>query len=286
MKIKKDFIVHIKSFYDLSVRSDFAKRKIFLKSEIARFCDMHAEHVKTIELVEHALQELKISYKKYFRCPKINYAPYDLIVTVGGDGTFLHAARHLKNQVIFGVNSDPSRSVGKFCAATRFNFKKVLTAVTKGTHKPVKLARLTVRTKSSKEVAVVNDILVCDVNPAAMSRYVLSINGKTEYQRSSGVWIATAAGSSGAINSAGGKILPFKSKNIQYQPRELYYRRKNEFKLTGGVAELKEPIKIRSQMRTGMIFLDGAHVKIPFDFGKEALINQSRYPLKAIFSKI
>lgn len=282
IKMKKILIVYKKSFYEQSVRSN-RKKRIFLKSEVARFLDMHKEHVKTIELVERTIKGLKISYKKCFRSPQINYAPYSLVVTVGGDGTFLHAARNLKDQIILGVNSDPARSVGRFCVATRFNFQKILKAVFVGKITPTLLPRLTVRTNTSKQKTVVNDILVCDGNPAAMSRYVLSINGKIEYQRSSGIWIATAAGSSGAISSAGGKLLPLSSKAIQYQPRELYCRRKNEFKLTGGIIHLNEPIKLRSQMRAGMIFLDGAHVKIPFNFGKEAVIDQSPHALNAIF---
>ncbi|MDP8265334.1 MAG: hypothetical protein P9M07_00130 [Candidatus Aceula meridiana] len=282
--MKKVLIVYKKSFYEQSVCLNRSK-KVFLKSEIARFLDMHKEHAKTIEFVERTLKSLKIPYKKCFRCPQINYTPYSLVVTVGGDGTFLHAARHLKSQTILGVNSDPARSVGKFCAATRFNFEKILKPVLAGKVKPTLLPRLTVRTNTSKQITVVNDILVCDENPAAMSRYVLSINGKIEYQRSSGVWISTAAGSSGAINSAGGKILPMNSNAVQYQTRELYYRRKGEFKLIGGTIHLKEPIKVRSQMRTGMIFLDGAHVKIPFDFGKELIIGQSPHALNAILKK-
>ena len=69
---------------------------------------------------------------------------------------------------------------------------------------------------------VLNDILVCHHNPGAMSRYFLTVEGTREEQRSSGVWIATAAGSSGGLHSAGGKVLTQKSKEFQYRPRELY----------------------------------------------------------------
>ena len=61
---------------------------------------------------------------------------------------------------------------------------------------------------------VLNDILICHHNPGAMSRYYLTVGRVREEQRSSGVWIATAAGSSGGLHSAGGKVLPRKIKNF------------------------------------------------------------------------
>jgi len=68
-----------------------------------------------------------------------------------------------------------------------------------------------------------------------MSRYYLQVGKLLEEQRSSGVWIATAAGSTGGLRSAGGKVLPKEDKKFQYKPRELYYGKKTCYHLKGGI---------------------------------------------------
>ena len=50
----------------------------------------------------------------------------DLVITVGGDGTFLHVSHAVRNVPMVGVNTDPNASVGFFCTATAFNFDWVM----------------------------------------------------------------------------------------------------------------------------------------------------------------
>ena len=61
--------------------------------------------------------------------------------------------------------------------------------------------------------------------PAAMTSYTLDIGSVSEPQRSSGLWIATAAGSTAAIRAAGGCILPLRSRKLQYLVRGAVQRR-------------------------------------------------------------
>ena len=52
-------------------------------------------------------------------------------------------------------------------------------------------------------VPVLNDALLVTDCPAATAKYVIQNEGRAQKQFSSGVWISTAAGSTGAIHSAG-----------------------------------------------------------------------------------
>src|SRR4029434_11165662 len=61
-----------------------------------------------------------------------------------------------------------------------------------------------------------NDLLVAHANPAAMTSYTIQLGTISEPQRSSGLWIATAAGSTAAIRAAGGRMLPLRSRKLQY----------------------------------------------------------------------
>jgi hypothetical protein len=108
--------------------------------------------------------------------------------------------------------------------------------------------------------------------------------GRTrEEQRSSGVWIATAAGSSGGLHSAGGLVLPQESVEFQYKPRELYRGKNIRYHLKGGVLGPTKKITLTSLMREGVVFVDGSHVCLPFSFGARAFVNRSSNPLKIIF---
>ena len=113
-----------------------------------------------------------------------------------------------------------------------------------------------------------------------MSRYQIKMGEKTEIQRSSGIWVSTAAGSTGAMKSAGGKEMKPGSKMIQFLVRELFSPPGTSYKLTNALSN--QPIVVRSQMRKGKIFLDGAHISFPFEFGSELVIENSRFPLKIL----
>ena len=130
---------------------------------------------------------------------------------------------------------------------------------------------------------VLNDILICHHNPGAMSRYFLTVGRIKEEQRSSGVWIATAAGSSGGLHSAGGKVLPQENKEFQYKTRELYRKKNTHYHLKGGILKSTQKITMTSLMREGVVFVDGSHVCLPFSFGARIFVRRSPNPLKIIF---
>lgn len=205
---------------------------------------------------------------------------YDLVISVGGDGTFLEAARGVRKQRILGVNSDPVRSAGSFCAATAATFGRILTRILCGREKTIRLNRLQiVRNHRPMDLHLLNDLLITHRRPAAMSCYRLQVGRRREEQRSSGLWIATAAGSTGAIRSAGGRILTRTVRDLQYRPRELYAAGRKNYRLTGGVVRAGAPVRVVSLMGDGMICVDGEHVTLPFGTGDLLEVRASAYPL-------
>ncbi len=289
MKPKRCLLVYKRSAYTVYFldrkSSLYNKQKKFPASQIKQFLASHNAHYRSLNVVEAVLKKYNISYAKRCRGHQINYEPYDLVLTVGGDGTFLEAARGLRRQSILGINSDPQNSVGRFCSTTSLNFEKMLQKILNGKIVEQNLHRIKVDLEFDKRVIqinVLNDILICHANPAAMSRYYLSVHRIREEQRSSGIWVATAAGSSGAIHSAGGKILPINSQAIQYRPRELYKGNHFRYQLKGSALILKDPIEVVSLMRNGVVFIDGAHLNSPFPFGKTITMRHSEFPLKVL----
>jgi len=248
-----------------------------------RFLQTHRQHYATLEAVKSFFRARGIATRTVWRGRRTDYSPYDLVVTVGGDGTFLEAARNVLRQPVVGINSDPQWSVGRYCIADSHNLHSVLSAVLCGTFCIKQLNRLHVRTKRQPSaVNCLNDILICHKTPAAMSRYRLNIGRINEEQRSSGIWISTAAGSTGAIRSAGGKVLTWSGRQWQYRPRELYAKTGKRYRLTGGVLGPLQTMHVLSLMKDGRIYVDGAHHHLPFTIGEKVTVRVAKQPLNFI----
>ncbi|MFP4472587.1 MAG: NAD(+)/NADH kinase [Candidatus Omnitrophota bacterium] len=282
MDIKRALLLYKISIYDYYTKSSLTGG--VSDQEMSRFQITHDRHYRALEAVESACHSAGIPYHLQERGSLKDYARYDLIVTIGGDGTFLEGARYTENQLILGVNSDPHWSVGRFCTCTPDTFAESLTALTQDRHYVQELTRLQVETvKDPRTILFINDILVCHAHPAVLSRYEITLNGHTEEHRDSGIWISTAAGSTGAIRSAGGEVLDPEKSEFQYMPRELYPGwNEGEYSLTGGVLPADAELRLRSLMPEGVIYVDGAHERQAFPSGEEAVIRRSGSPLRVI----
>ncbi len=285
MKTPKILILYKQSTYkhyflDSSGMSAQARKSSAIEK---RFINTHLEHYRTLTKVEAFLKKNRLKYKKMQRGRTKDFSGFDLVITIGGDGTFLEAASVATTQMMLGINSDPKWSVGRFCLGNSSNFDHIILNILANKHKICPLNRMNVLfVKSKQAVTVLNDILVCHSNPAAMSRYYLELNAKGEEQRSSGVWIATAAGSTGAIRSAGGIVLDEKSKDLQFVVREPYCGKTRKISHRCGIFNDKSHLKITSLMPQGIVYFDGSHTSIPFTFGEELRVQISKYPLNLV----
>lgn len=277
--------------YKKTVFSIYRERKIIgtsepsshlLKSQLIRLKKADQEHTNTLNFVKDVLKKYNITAKAYYREAHVPFDEFDTIITVGGDGTFLKAAASAKNQTIIGVNSSLSFSVGRLCVANIKNFDQILTRMQAGEFQLKKLQRLSLTINGIKKADVLNDVLIAHLNPAVLSRYVLKINGTVEEQRSSGIWVSTAIGSSGAIRSAGGRVLEPYSSEMQYLPRELYEGLNGTYRLKGGVLDHTKSIKVYSLMPQGNIYIDGTNRIFPFTYGQELKISISKFPIRTI----
>ena len=244
----------------------------------------HAIHEAALDAVVGTLEDLRLRHDLVYRANLHTTARYDLIIAVGGDGTFLQAAHIAGRTPILGVNSDPSRSEAVFCAATGETIGRVLRRILSGKTKPLTLHRLQVRLNARVTAPLaLNDVLIAHDNPATMSRYRLVIGGRREDQKSSGLWIAASAGSSSAIFAAGGARLPWSAKRFQYRPRELYHGRLHRYRLTGGVLAMGHTVELTWLMREGSVFIDGPHVRHRLQFGDRLSIGLSAtQPLRVL----
>lgn len=231
----------------------------------------HENHQRTLAVVEEALDRLGAStWLVRGAGNQFDARGIDLVVSVGGDGTLLAASHNVSNTPILGVNSSPSHSVGFFCSARRGNVREHLARAFAGELNSATLARMRVEV-GSRVVAsrVLNEALFCHAIPAATSRYILRYGRQREEQRSSGLWVGTAAGSTGAIRSAGGVVLPLTSRALQLVVREPYAGRGEPCKLTQFIVnDRRRKVTVQNKMQDACLFLDGPFKRVAVALGE------------------
>mmetsp|Transcript_9082 Transcript_9082/g.12072 ORF Transcript_9082/g.12072 Transcript_9082/m.12072 type:complete len:361 (-) Transcript_9082:54-1136(-) len=262
----------------------------------------------------------------------------DLIVAIGGDGTVLSSAHFVDHGTIplLGINSDPNksgedtqvkkkksderRSHGALCMFTASDMEEGLQKVLYGGGNLQKRTRLRCKVKSTfsetQLVPALNDLLIANPSPAAVSRYRMgwmnlrdqdaySPEEEHEHERlygtvtrfggqsydvsdslnvwSSGMWVCTATGSPAAVAAAGGKPMPnLQDDSLQYLIREHMRERgtpNNDFP-DNALMENGKKLHIRWNSQMGRIFVDGSHLTHQLELGDEIMIDNKAPPLQ------
>jgi NAD kinase len=236
----------------------------------------------------------------------------DLVITVGGDGTVLATHPHCFHVPVLPINSDPNRSTGWLTSATLATWQSVLAhwLDTPAAHE-ITLPRLQAGLDGATPQAFLNDCLLTNANPAALSRYQLQIGTDSENQSSSGIWISTPIGATGALTSAGGAILGDSGRGeagagdasaaarsedhhgehahaqgvtasrLLYRVREPLQRQRT-YQLLGGSITPHAGYRIRSLQAGLTAYLDGAYRQITIPAGRALAITPAPVPLRLV----
>lgn len=251
---------------------------------VRKWLPAHESHVRVVEQVYETLERAGVE-TLLLHGAQAEFDPVgaSLIVTVGGDGTLLAASHNVSDVPVLGVNSAPRYSVGFFCAARGSNASKILRRALDGKVPALSLHRMAVRINGQlRSERVLNEALYCHAEPAATSRYILRVGTKQEEQRSSGFWVGPAAGSTAAIRSAGGRVLPLGSKRLQIVVREPYVARGRVPQLLCEVVSERSRITAVSKMDRVRVFLDGPYRMLRARLGDEVSFEASEQPLTVI----
>jgi NAD+ kinase len=277
--------VYKKSAYQIYVRerrNDRIRELVERKDRtVSNILDADRDHADTLDEARDAVRELGVRGVFRYRSDEGLIEDFDLVVTIGGDGTLLWASHRVPPGVpVVAINSAPDHSVGYFCGGQKGKVREVLAEALEGKLRATHLTRMRVeRDGQVLHRRVLNDALFCHRSPAATTRYLVRHQGEEEEHKSSGVWIGPAAGSTAAQRSAGGKILAPSSRRLQYVVREPYVPPEGPYKLTRGLIAPHERLTIHSQIREGMVFVDGPHVVHEVPIGSELVLSRSDEPL-------
>jgi NAD+ kinase len=235
---------------------------------VQRMMGAHEQHERTLAEVQEALAALG--------CDSTTVTAAELdefrIVDPRGHG--------IGETPVLAINSAPDFSVGFFCGARAGGVRAALEKALDGRLHVARLTRMqVVKNDVVLTTRVLNEALVCCASPAATTRYLLEHQGLTEEQKSSGIWIGPAAGSTAAQRSAGGRVLPLGSSRLQFVVREPYTPAGRRLRLRRALVEHGDALTVRVKMSDGRIFVDGPHEVWSVTIGDVLRFSASEEPL-------
>ncbi len=244
-----------------------------LESSASRQCE-------ALMAVRAALGNLTLRERRVDELQPHDAADVSLVVTVGGDGTVFTANTLLTDAPYLTVNSDPERSVGHFTRFTSDTVAAGIAAWRAGTAIREPLHRLAV-TVDGRTSRILNDVLFSHTNPAVLARYVLGCDGQAEFQRSSGVWISTAHGSTAAIHSAGAQPVPGHLPALLFRVREPFLGRES-ISLVAGTQLPPRGLTLTPALPGMALYLDGPNLTVPVAPGLTVDIRAAAEPLMLV----
>ena len=247
--------------------------------------DAAREQERTLATLHEALEQLgvtpvSVSIDAIDARARRAIAGARLVISVGGDGTLLAASHWVTEAALMGVNSAPRSSVGHLTCTRRATLARDLGRIARGTLQPLPVARIEIEVEGKRLPPALNDVLIAHQQPAATSRYRLRLGRRAEDHRSSGLWIATATGSTAGIRSAGGQPMALADRRLQFRARELYRAKDRVAALETGFVEDGRELVVESAMDAGWLFLDGSRLASRFPFGASAVFRAAARPLR------
>ncbi len=184
----------------------------------------------------------------------------DIVLTVGGDGTFLKAARLMKRPIpLLGINPHPETKEGFYAKATLGDLEGRLRLFLSGRHKMVPLPKLQASIDGRRlPFHALNECFFGNEKSYLSAKYVLSVHGKKEFQKSSGLIVATPSGSHAWYASAGGKPIAFDAGRFVYTAREPYCGKVVRCTLHQGTLSARQKLRITSLLDTNILAIDSA----------------------------
>jgi NAD kinase len=262
LSTKKTALEHFKG------KSDFFEELLSL-DDLKEIRQGHNDHYRSFNKIREILTKKGIAFER-------TYMPYsedqdfkgkDLIICIGGDGTVLNSAHYIDDKTpILTVKSD-RRSVGALCEIDAEEFEVALERIINDEFSIDEWTRIEGKIGDKKLIAL-NEIYVGVEHSVGMARYDLTHNGKTEFQKSSGVVITTGTGSTGWYTHIPGAIGKFSrnAKELRYIVRDA---EGNGYQMVSGTINPGDKFCIKSKMNIdGCISTDGDFEKRMFKFNK------------------
>ena len=194
-----------------------------------------------------------------------------VIVTVGGDGTFIEAGHFIRGIPLLGINSDPDKSRGIYTCCNAYEFADVLDSLECFPRTKVQRLQLTFNDKVLDEL-VLNDILVYHENRGNFRHDLIEEGKLHEIRDCYDLFVATPSGSTGGVHNFGSEVLPLDADFVYF--------------ITGSRDKIGEfvpstHLELVSKTREGIMRVDGEHVWYRFGLG-DRIVCEYGEPLEMV----
>lgn len=222
-----------------------------------------------------------------------------VVVVVGQDGLVANTAKYVGDIPIVGVNPDATRYDGILLPYSPPKARHAVQAVLENRFRVRKVTMAEVTLSDSQRLTAFNDFFVgCRTHTSA--RYTLEVGGLSEPQSSSGVLVATGAGSTGWLSSvfnmnagmatflgapAGHRPqLDWEDRRLIWAVREPFISKQSSANLVAGFLDEGRELVIESLMPAGgVIFSDGVEADaLAFESGTTARIGVAQRPCRLV----
>ncbi len=258
-----------------------AQARFYIERLGADFSDYEREQScfeRSIDRVLEAAAGLaRVHRIDWKQTPNYQFAPDDLVATVGQDGLIVNTLKYLGAQPIVGFNPEPERWDG---VLAQFSCDEAATALERALEDELSqrlVTKATVRLSDGQSMTAVNDFFL-GVSDHGSARYLLEHEGRSESQSSSGLIVSTPLGRTGWLQSVingssgilslmrGGKRIVVKSGSrgewddeaLHFAVREPYASVSSGVELVFGMIGGGSSLVAESRMgEKGIIFSDG-----------------------------
>lgn len=223
--------------------------------------------------------------------PTYLFAPKDLVVAIGQDGLVVNTAKYLDGQPLVAVNPDPAHLMGVLLPYRPDQATQAVARVMAGKEGVRAVTMAEAVLSDGQRLLAFNDLFIGPRSHTS-ARYAISHGARHEVQSSSGVIVATGAGSTGWLSSvynmaaglmpALGAEAPARVDSrfdwerdcLRFAVREPYRSPSTQADLVFGELGPGEVLRLESQMpEEGVIFSDGVEADfLQFNAGTFATI--------------
>jgi NAD kinase len=256
-----------------------AQAKFYIEHSGGDFKDYELEHdtfhASLDSVTEFFTRELKVKVIEREFVPNFLFSEKDLVVVVGQDGLVANTAKYVNGLPILAINPDVNRFDGVLLPYTISDFEVGFTEVIKRRAVVKEITLAEARTNDGQKLLAFNDLFIGPASHTS-ARYKITYNQVMEQQSSSGIIVATGAGSTGwlssVMNMANGVSqtfnngrnsrvnfsLPWNTDKLAFVVREPFRSKYSDTNLSAGLINNTDKLRIESQMPSnGIVFSDG-----------------------------
>lgn len=212
----------------------------------------------------------------------------DIVVALGGDDHFKEITAAVEDQLVLGVNADPTRSEGALTSCTLDELPMVLSDIAQGKFNIQEWTRLDIYLNGKRAGRACSEVFIGERERFNMSHHRISYNNQIEEQKGSGLIVATGAGSTGWYKGGSRYVYPEGDKFSRLESKaafvltEPYTGIKVGNSLLTGHYGPDQALEIESLNDDDGIVIIDAYQIVPIPRGTHVSVSISSKPLRVI----